>query len=656
MNIDVAPVNDAPEAADDSFNGTENSEIEGNLLADNGNGADFDIDGDNLQVVSDMITSAQGGSVIIMGNGDFVYMPPADYFGADSFEYTVLDGQGGSDIGTANITLAPSNEAPVAREDAYEGFDDQTIVGNVLDDNGSGADFDPDGDPLTVQAAVLATANGGMVTIAEDGSFAYTPAIDFTGEDSFDYTLTDGRGGQDTGTVTLTVNAVAADIIGTEGNDKLKGTNGDDVILGLGGHDKIHGKKGNDDISGGNGNDRLYGQNGDDVLNGGAGSDKLFGQSGDDVLIGGPSHADQILTEKSFSTDNVTFPKLLETVDIHDLVPPGDPALGIISGDLSVEYQTEATVSFVKTVAGFNNTLGFYSIDQDGTIQNAEIAFENVKKFDKGDEATIELSGTPNTDFGFFIIADGYDANHRFKHMDFEDGELEFFFGYGTAGERQATINDDGENITLVFTDHRGETVIEGAIYHTTARGGDTNLNADGKVHAISGLVEGEGTDTLRIGFEDLPNTGDADYNDVVFDLTVQPQFSGTIDSNDILKGGAGDDVLIGGGGDDRLWGNSGADTFKFGSIHDGIDTIEDFKSHQGDKIDIADVLTEEFDPVQDILSQFVEIERSGKRDAVLKVDADGAGTEHEMTAIAIIENGKNLDAQEMYDQGSLIL
>ena len=87
-----------------------------------------------------------------------------------------------------------------------------------------------------------------------------------------------------------------ATIIGTAGNDKLKGTRRADVIVGLGGSDRIDGLAGNDivcggagndTISGGAGNDRIAGEAGKDKLSGGAGNDKLSGGSGNDTLSGG---------------------------------------------------------------------------------------------------------------------------------------------------------------------------------------------------------------------------------------------------------------------------------------------------------------------------------------------------------------------------------
>ncbi|WP_394701647.1 cadherin-like domain-containing protein [uncultured Roseibium sp.] len=80
------------------------------------------------------------------------------------------------------------------------------ITGNVLVDNGAGADGDIDGDTLTVTAGTFATAGGGSVTIDANGSFTYIPAPDFNGSDSFTYSVSDGTA-VDTGTVYLSVGA-----------------------------------------------------------------------------------------------------------------------------------------------------------------------------------------------------------------------------------------------------------------------------------------------------------------------------------------------------------------------------------------------------------------------------------------------------------------
>lgn len=113
------------------------------------------------------------------------------------------------------IPVGPANEAPVAQADAYSTNEDAVLVidaaAGVLSN-----DSDPEGDALTVSAYDSASAAGGTVVMNSDGSFTYTPAADFNGNDTFTYTVRDANGGTATQTVAITVNAandapVAAD-------------------------------------------------------------------------------------------------------------------------------------------------------------------------------------------------------------------------------------------------------------------------------------------------------------------------------------------------------------------------------------------------------------------------------------------------------------
>ncbi len=79
-------------------------------------------------------------------------------------------------------------------------------------------DDDPDGDPLS--AAKVADPTNGIVVLAADGSFTYTPNANFYGTDWFVYEVSDDQGGTDTATVTITVNPVIDAVIDIKpGND-----------------------------------------------------------------------------------------------------------------------------------------------------------------------------------------------------------------------------------------------------------------------------------------------------------------------------------------------------------------------------------------------------------------------------------------------------
>lgn len=83
-------------------------------------------------------------------------------------------------------------------------------------------------------------------------------------------------------------------LVGTRGDDTIKGNNkgnlifglnGDDDIFGRRGNDTIFGNRGDDNIKGGLGNDNLFGNRGDDNIKGGRGNDFADGGEGIDTLI-----------------------------------------------------------------------------------------------------------------------------------------------------------------------------------------------------------------------------------------------------------------------------------------------------------------------------------------------------------------------------------
>ena len=77
-----------------------------------------------------------------------------------------------------------------------------------------------------------------------------------------------------------------------DGNDRVEGSAGADVINGGAGHDRLEGRGGNDTINGGLGNDEIRGGSGNDILRGDAGNDRIEGDSGNDQLFGGDGDDD----------------------------------------------------------------------------------------------------------------------------------------------------------------------------------------------------------------------------------------------------------------------------------------------------------------------------------------------------------------------------
>ena len=95
-----------------------------------------------------------------------------------------------SAVATSFIRVVSVDSPAVAQPDTFSGPAFGTITGNVMADNGSGADSDVDAvAPLTVSTTLIASPSQGTVTIASDGSFVYTPTGTGTYTDTFQYRL-----------------------------------------------------------------------------------------------------------------------------------------------------------------------------------------------------------------------------------------------------------------------------------------------------------------------------------------------------------------------------------------------------------------------------------------------------------------------------------
>ncbi|WP_306224535.1 Ig-like domain-containing protein [Bosea beijingensis] len=223
VTVTVTGQNDAPVAVNDSFTTPEDTPVTFDPRAN-----DSDIDGNALtitQINGAAVTvgvpvAVTGGTVTLNANGTLTFAPALNYNGSPSFTYTISDGTTTA-TATINGTVTPVNDAPIARNDALATTENANISGSVFADHGSGADSDPDGDPITVSAvngvagavgtAVTGT-NGGSFTIAANGSYSFVPGTAFddlaagqTRTTSVTYTISDGQGGTSTATVTVTV-------------------------------------------------------------------------------------------------------------------------------------------------------------------------------------------------------------------------------------------------------------------------------------------------------------------------------------------------------------------------------------------------------------------------------------------------------------------
>ncbi len=163
---------------------------------------DSDPDGDALTITS--VTAPARGTAAIV-NGKIVYTPNAASCGGgtDSFSYSISDGKGGTSTATVAVTInnttppLPTNNAPVALNDLYIVPCRTTAVLDVLAN-----DSDKDGDALTITS--VTQPSKASISIGANGkSLLYTPGAACFVNDTFTYTISDGKGGTATATVTL---------------------------------------------------------------------------------------------------------------------------------------------------------------------------------------------------------------------------------------------------------------------------------------------------------------------------------------------------------------------------------------------------------------------------------------------------------------------
>lgn len=115
---------------------------------------------------------------------NLVYTPEADWFGTDSFTFSVNDGIYDSNIATITIEVTPVNDAPKANDDFYT--TGENLILDVLAPGVLENDYDPDpSDNILVD--VKTNPEHGTLTLNSDGSFTYIPDAGYVGTDIFEY-------------------------------------------------------------------------------------------------------------------------------------------------------------------------------------------------------------------------------------------------------------------------------------------------------------------------------------------------------------------------------------------------------------------------------------------------------------------------------------
>jgi gliding motility-associated-like protein len=202
VSIVVSPVNDNPISNMDLATTPEDIAILIPVLAN-------DTDVENGLDVSTLVIltgPTNGSAVVEPATGKILYTPSTNFSGSDSFTYAVKDSEGAATApATVTITVTPVNDLPTANPDLATTQEEIAVSIPVLAN-----DTDIDG-TLDLSSLVIVTgpANGSAVVDPSTGEVLYTPSKDFTGNDSFVYTVEDNQGGISApATVTITVTPV----------------------------------------------------------------------------------------------------------------------------------------------------------------------------------------------------------------------------------------------------------------------------------------------------------------------------------------------------------------------------------------------------------------------------------------------------------------
>jgi VCBS repeat-containing protein len=194
-----------PVAVDDEVSTTESAAVEINVLADYGNGADSDPDGDLDPALTVHLTSPLSGIFTPLGNGVFSFDPDGQYeflragqSQVVSFDYQIEDSLGRTDAATVTITINGENDTPGVSDVATSTDEDSGLFSLDLLAAGSATDVDAT-DVLSVTA--LSKASGRPLVFCQNGNLLEFDTNQFNdlavGQTEtliFDFTVSDNSG------------------------------------------------------------------------------------------------------------------------------------------------------------------------------------------------------------------------------------------------------------------------------------------------------------------------------------------------------------------------------------------------------------------------------------------------------------------------------
>ncbi|CAH9050682.1 Virginiamycin B lyase [Pseudoalteromonas holothuriae] len=196
VEVEIKAVNDAPVAKDNTAQIKEDGSIEINVL-----GNDVDVDSELAPNSVTMVTQPRNGTAKVIATGAIVYTSKGDFFGEDSFTYTVKDAEGlVSNPAKVNIIVDSVNDRPVISGTPSTSVDEDQVY------RFTPRASDIEGDTLTFSIQNQPTWADFDATT---GELTGTPTEGLAGSyDGIEITVTDGNTEASLAPFAILVNAV----------------------------------------------------------------------------------------------------------------------------------------------------------------------------------------------------------------------------------------------------------------------------------------------------------------------------------------------------------------------------------------------------------------------------------------------------------------
>ncbi|HCE2452044.1 TPA: tandem-95 repeat protein [Vibrio parahaemolyticus] len=528
-NLDILPINDAPNAKNDVITTEEDTAVTIDVLVN-----DSDVEGDVLSIQSASVPSEQGSVDIV--DGKLVFTPAENFNGEATITYIVTDGDL-TDEANVTVTVTPVNDSPVAVDDTVSTQEDTVVTIDVLPN-----DSDVDGDKLSIQSASVPKEQGTVEVV--DGKLVFTPTENFNGDAEITYTVTDGQL-TDEAKVTVTVNpvndaptikvdaveSITEDAVSTDTvvatlevadtdtpEDQLtisleNNSNGYFVLVGnevkltQAGVDAVN----NDEL---NLKDLTISASVSDGVNPTANdSDSLIVNRVNDAPTVENAIADQVLSE-----DFASY-----TIDLNDAFKDSDSALNFsVSGTSNVLVSIENGIATISPTADWNGseTLTFTATDPSGESISQTVNFTVAPVADiVADKATV-VEDTPTI---IKVLGnDTFEGDDKVVSLDTNNGPANGTVSVNPDGSVTYTPNDN-----YVGKDTFTYIVTSGGVSESTTVSVDVTPVNDAPVAKDDIATTQEDT---AVTIDVLPNDSDVDGDKLSIESASVPKEQGTVE------------------------------------------------------------------------------------------------------------------------------